>query len=237
MNILRKIITLNKSRYLLGIHMDTDPSRNAVCNEFETDKWQISKFVVKRLVPRMGITPYPLDELMLMTAAVCYFKPQYIFEWGTHLGKSARIFYEITHNYRISTIIHSVDLPEEIEHSEHPHSDRGMYVKNIRQVKLHQGDGIATSLGLYRQLSPKGTVLFFLDGDHSYDSVSKELTMITEHVENVAILVHDTFNQSSESLYNTGPHRAVSNLLTAFPGKFKHISTSLGLPGMTLLFK
>lgn len=66
------------------------PLRNEGCENPEIDKWLVSKFVLERLVPIIGFHPFPLDELMLMTATVVCFSPSHIFEWGTHLGKSAR---------------------------------------------------------------------------------------------------------------------------------------------------
>ena len=60
--------------------------------EFEVNNWIISEFIVEKLVPVVGVHPFPLDELSLMTAAVCRFQPELIFEWGTNIGKSARIF-------------------------------------------------------------------------------------------------------------------------------------------------
>jgi hypothetical protein len=84
-----------------------NPAKNVTCSEFEVDNWAISQFVVRRLVPVVGCHPFPLQELMLMVAAVCRFEPAEIFEWGTHIGKSARIFYECASHYRIEADIHS----------------------------------------------------------------------------------------------------------------------------------
>ncbi len=60
------------------------------------DNWYLSKFVVDKIVPAVGVHPFPLNELMLMSGAVVRFKPKLIFEWGTHIGKSALIFYKIS---------------------------------------------------------------------------------------------------------------------------------------------
>lgn len=215
----------------------SNPVKNPLCNEIELDKWIISDFILNKLIPVVGIHPFPLDELMLMTSTVCYFKPQYIFEWGTHVGKSARIFYEISRAFKIDIQIHSIDLPDEIDHVEHPHSNRGTFVRNFKEVKLHQGDGIAKSIELYKSYNTDQTVLFFLDGDHSYESVSNELYLIAANVGKVVILLHDTFYQSNESNYNIGPHQAINDFLAAYPNAYKRISTTLGLPGMTLLYK
>src|SRR5262245_43492210 len=119
-----------------------NPTRNAECSEFEVDNWVVSRFVLERLIPIVGTEPFPLNELVLMAAAVCRLAPSVIFEWGTHIGKSARIFYETTEHFAIECPIHSIDLPDEIPHVEHPHGLRGQLVRGVPRVMLHQGDGL-----------------------------------------------------------------------------------------------
>jgi cephalosporin hydroxylase len=214
-----------------------DPTKNQKCSEFEVDKWTVSEFVVRRLVPIVGVRPYPLDELLLMAAAICRFKPTHIFEWGTHIGKSARIFFEVTKGFGINTVIHSIDLPDDTRHLEHPGRKRGRLVKRIPEVILHQGDGLEESLKIWNTLRDANIKpLFFLDGDHEYASVSRELLGIMASVPNAVILVHDTFYQSAEAGYNTGPHKAIQDALESVPNQYRTISTTAGLPGLTLLF-
>lgn len=236
MNNISRIITQLASK-LKNDDTFTNPVKNITCDEFEVDKWLISNFILKRIVPIVGIGPFPLDELILMTATVCYFKPQYIFEWGTHIGKSARIFHEISKAFKTGSKIHSVDLPDDVNHIEHPHSERGRLVRHIKEVNLYQGDGVTKSIELYKIYNTDQTVLFFLDGDHSYESVRNELQLIAANVGNVVILLHDTFYQSQASNYNIGPFQAINDFLAAYPNSYKRISTALGLPGMTLLYK
>jgi cephalosporin hydroxylase len=217
---------------------DQDPVVNPLCYEFEVNNWIISDFVVNKLVPVVGVHPYPINEQCLMAAAVCVLKPTHIFEWGTNLGKSARIFYEITHKFSIKTQIYSIDLPDDIEHVEHPKEKRGIYVRNLERVNLLLGDGLETSMKIYNTAKQEAKVvpLFFIDGDHSYNSVKRELIMITKDVPEAAILLHDTFFQSSESGYNIGPYQAVKDVITD-SHNYKIIRQDLGLPGMTLLYK
>ena len=206
--------------------------------EFEVNNWKTSEIVVEKLVPVVGIHPFPLDELLLMTGAIARFRPTMIFEWGTHIGKSARAFYEVSQAIGLDTKIHSIDLPDDVEHGEHPHQQRGTMVKGIRNVKLHQGDGVETALKIMckSRRNNNGTgVLFFVDGDHSYDSVKRELSQILAQAPNAAILLHDTFYQSPDSKYNVGPHRAIDELLKKNE-KYKRIDAKTGLPGMTLLY-
>lgn len=214
------------------------PVCNTDCSEFEVNKWTLSKFIYDRLVPAIGIHPFPLDELLLMTAAVVGCQPSHIFEWGTNIGKSARVFYETCKAFGISAEIHSIDLPDNIHHIEHPKEKRGYLVKGFKDVHLHLGDGLETALrivseGEIKDIKP----LFFIDGDHSYESVKNELSTIIMNVPQANILLHDTFYQSEKSGYNIGPYAAITEVISNFPNKFKIISQNLGLPGMTLLWQ
>jgi cephalosporin hydroxylase len=175
---------------------------------------------------------------MLMVAAVCRLKPTHIFEWGTNIGKSARIFYETCNALGIDTEIHSIDLPDDVEHVEHPGAKRGILVKNIKAVKLHLGDGLDTSLRILEQCGNRHPrPLFFLDGDHGYSSVKRELEVIMEKVPDVSILLHDTFYQSEKSGYNIGPYQAIVDVMGTETGTYRILSQNIGLPGMTLLWR
>ena len=101
---------------------------------FEINGWAISQFVLAKLVPVVGVHPFPLHELMLMSAAICRLRPAQVFEWGTHTGKSARVFHECAADYGIALQIHSVDLPDRVNHVEHPHEGRGRFVRGPRNA-------------------------------------------------------------------------------------------------------
>lgn len=120
-----------------------------------------------------------------------------------------------------------------------------MYVRNLEGVHLLQGDGLETSLSVYRErmasLSPADksvakVPLFFIDGDHGYDSVRRDLDGIMGTVPEANILLHDTFFQSPEAHYNIGPYQAIQEVLRAAP-IYKILRQELGLPGMTLLYR
>ncbi len=224
-----------KANIVTDIRYYEDPAKNLQSSELEVNNWIISDFVINELYPITGYLPFPLSELMLMTTAITYFKPTQIFDWGTHIGKSARIFYEITKHFKIDAEIHSIDLPEEVDHVEHPHEQRGMMVKGLPEVHLHLGDGLDDSLKIFRE-SKSSRPFFLLDGDHSYESVKRELEGIYKEIENPVIIVHDTFYQSENSKYNIGPYLAVKEITNKNPN-LKAISTNTGLPGMTLIFK
>lgn len=233
MNYIRKVAGKLKSK--LNVSRE-DPARNPACGEFEVDNWLISDFIVRKLVPVVGMHPYPITELNLMVAAVCRLKPRQVFEWGTNIGKSARIFHDTGKHFRIPLHVHSVDLPDDVEHGEHPRSDRGYLVRGFDGVTLYQADGLAKAIEIYHQNPSHGT-LVFIDGDHSYESVYRELSGVIQHMPNANILLHDTFYQSAESGYNIGPYKAIQDVLADHPGEYRQMSTTTGLPGMTLLYK
>jgi hypothetical protein len=214
------------------------PVPQAVPHRFgepEVDQWVLSEVVLRRIVPTVGVHPFPLNELLLMVSAVSWFRPSHIFEWGTHIGKSARVFYEATRTLDIPAVIHSVDLPDHHEHAEHPHHKRGQMVRGLTAVHLHQGDGLDVSLALYRCERPR-PALFFVDGDHGYESVHRELTGILDAAPEAAVLLHDTFWQRPQSGYNVGPNRAIGDVLASRIG-YRTFSPDLGLPGMTLVYR
>ena len=101
---------------------------------------------------------------------------------------------------------------------------------------LHQGDGLDISIEIAKNLGDKSNLLFLLDGDHSYDSVTRELNGIYKEFPKASMIIHDTFYQSTDSGYNIGPFEAVRDFLEKNPNKYKKISTDFGLPGMTLLY-
>lgn len=210
---------------------------NVNCSEFEVNNWTVSEFIVGTLVPIVDVHPFPLNELFLMVSAVCRLKPDHVFEWGTHLGKSARVFYETSKYFGLGIEVHSVDLPDEIGHQEHPGQQRGVLVKGLREVMLHQGDGLTVCLDIYNRIEKPNKTLVFIDGDHDYESVKRELTGVMKNMPDANILLHDTFFQSPESGYNIGPYQAIAEAMTAASGRYRILSTNMGLPGMTLLYQ
>jgi hypothetical protein len=210
---------------------------NIHCSEFEVNNWIVSEFIVDTLIPIVGVHPFPLNELVLMVSAICRLQPDHIVEWGTHLGKSARIFYETSKHFGLDIEVHSVDLPDEMVHQEHPGQQRGMLVKGLRGVHLHQGDGLTVCFEIHNRIGKPNKTLVFIDGDHNHDSVKRELTGVMTHMPDANILLHDTFFQSAESGYNIGPSQAIAEAMAAASGRYRTLSTNTGLPGMTLLYQ
>lgn len=214
-----------------------DPAVNLHCSQFEVNNWLVSEFIVETLIPIVGVHPFPLNELVLMVAAVCRVKPARIYEWGTHHGKSARVFYETAKHFGVDVEIHSIDLPDTASHQEHPGDQCGMLVKGLERVHLHQGDGLSACLRLHAGTEKPCSTLVFIDGDHSYDSVARELEGIITGVPEAQILLHDTFFQSSQSGYNVGPYQAIVDVLSRTSRRYQIIASGTGLPGMTLLYQ
>jgi cephalosporin hydroxylase len=217
------------------ITIRSDPVRNPGASEFEVDLWTLSDFVLDTVVPAVGVRPYPLNELLLMTGAACRLKPSVVFDWGTHIGVSARVFYECDKAFNLGYEIHSVDLPPDASHVEHPGEEHGRLVRGFDKVHLHRGNGVEVALDVWRKLGQPKRPLFFVDGDHAYESVHDELNRIFSTIPDASALAHDTFFQSSESNYNVGPSLAIDEVVRTFPSRFKVIKSGLGLPGMTLL--
>lgn len=216
--------------------LENDQAINAFDGKlFEVNNWVVSKFILKQLVPIVGIKPFPLPELQLLTAATIYFKPTHIFDWGTHVGKAARIFWEIKKAFMIPFVQYSIDLPDTVDHPEHPHKLRGKMIKKMPEINQLDGDGVTEALRVYKQLNDSNP-LFFLDGDHEYKTVKRELHQLHKYVKKPVIIVHDTFFQTKKSHYNVGPHRAIVEFIQKEPNTYQVIELNLGLPGMTLLY-
>lgn len=187
-------------------------------------------------MPIVGVHPFPLPELFLMSAAVCRLRPTHVFERATHVGKSARVFYETSAYCGLAIEIHSVDPPPEVDHQEHPGQRRGELVRDIPSVTLHLGDGLHLALECIR-LHQVARPLFFVDGDHAYESVARELAGVMEQAPQAQILLHDTTYQSPDSQCNVGPHRTIVEALARMPGRYRVMESTTGLLGMTLLYQ
>ena len=183
-------------------------------------------------MPLLGTNPFPPNELMLMCAAMLWLRPALVVEWGTNIGKSARVWHETNVRYGLGADVHSIDLPDSISHPEHPGARRGLLVRGL-PVHLHQGDGPELAANLIAELGCKKP-LVFIDGDHSEAAVYRDARAALEAAPEASVLFHDTFYQPS-SAYNHGPYFAVQRLLTEMSLGRQVIRCDLGCPGLTLL--
>ena len=137
--------------------------------------------------------------------------------------------------FKLGYEIHSIDLLPDASHVEHPGQEHGRLVRGLARVHQHRGNGVEVALDQWRKLGRPKRPLFFVDGDHAYESVRDELNEIFSTVSDAGALAHDTFFQSAESNYNVGPARAIEEIIEKFPSRFRIVKSGLGLPGMTLL--
>ena len=195
----------------------------------EADKWALSEFVLDRLVPIVGVRPYPLDELLLMATAFQYHLPDVVIDIGTHVGKSARIWFELARHFQSETTIHTVDICDP-NHPEYPGNSLGKFIRGTN-VQQHVQDGYACACDLIAE-NPTASFLIFLDSDHEYENVRRELELVKK-MESGCLLDHDTFCQPG-SHYNHGPYLAIQDCVVGSPVKqVFHLQT--GLPGMSYL--
>lgn len=194
----------------------------------ETDKWALSS-AVNTLVGIVGVHPYPIDELFLMAAAYEYHRPAIVIDIGTHHGKSARIWHELGHLCSHDAVVHTIDLCDP-DHPENPGEQWGKYIRNL-PVQKHLGDGCEVATRLIAA-QPDANYLLFLDGDHSLETVRREL-MLADAITEGCLLLHDTFYQPNAT-YNHGPYEAIQECL-ARRSFVQVIHQHAGLPGMTYL--
>lgn len=197
------------------------------------DTNDLGRFVQFRLLPLVGAFPYPPDELMLMAATVVSIRPEIIIEWGTNIGVSARVFLETTRRYSIRSKIHSIDLPFDAEHFEHPKWRRGILVRG-RDVTLHEGDGLTTAMTILAANVGRSS-LVFIDGDHAETAVRREAETLWEAYPTLPILFHDTFVDPETNVPANGPGLAIRDLVRCERHRWTVLGTGLGRPGMTLI--
>jgi hypothetical protein len=202
-----------------------DPVPNPSASEFEVDLWTPTVSLGEGRAGRM-------DEPMMARAA-CRIKPSVVFDWGTHIGASARTFYECNKAFKLGYQIHSIDRPPDASHVLQPGQEHGRLVRGLDRVHLHRGNGVEVALEQWRKLGCPKRPLFFVDGDHAYESVRDELTQIFSTVPDASVLAHDTFFRSEESNYNVEP--AIDEIVEKSPRRFRAVKSGLGVPGMTLL--
>jgi cephalosporin hydroxylase len=233
---MRKVGAVLRQVYRL-LHIRIRPKTRDVTRYFrpenrrllEADKWALSEVVIDRLVPIVGVRPYPLDELLLMATAFQYHLPDVVIDIGTHVGKSARIWFELARYFQSGTTVHTVDKCDP-NHPEYPGSSLGKFIRGT-PVKQHVQDGYACACDLIAE-NPTAGFLIFLDSDHEYQNVRRELELVKK-IQRGCLLVHDTFYQPG-SHYNHGPYLAIQDCVVEAPVRqVFHLQT--GLPGMSYL--
>ena len=221
---------VRSARYYLA--RPHQPHNSGTTTHLECDTADLGEFVCRGLVPLVGTSPFPPQELMLMCAAMLWLRPSLVVEWGTNIGASARCWHETNVRYGLGADIHSIDLPDSISHAEHPGARRGLLVRGL-PVHLHQGDGPEVAAMVIAESGCKKP-LVFIDGDHSEAAVYRDARAVLDVAPEASLLFHDTFYQPSAA-YNHGPYFAVQRLLAEIAPGRQIFRCELGCPGLTLL--
>lgn len=166
----------------------------------------------QELIESLMIPGYGFDEVGFIEETLLLLKPDFIGEWGTNRGSSARIFYELTQLHEISCKIHTVELPAVLAQLDPAHSgaSTGALLADI-PVTCHQGDGVTEALEQYA-LSKTVRPLFFLDGEHLYENVFREIVSVNRYDPDAWMLIHDTRH---------GPGIAAEQYNNRFPAHYE----------------
>jgi len=106
-----------------------------------------------------------------------------------------------------------------------------LLLKN-KAVNLHRGDGAEKAVELIKNAGDVEP-LCMLDGDHSYQTVRRELATISEVAPLATILIHDTFQQENGD--QSGAFLAAEEFISAKTNIRQIISCNVGRPGLTLI--
>ena len=108
-------------------------------------------------------------------------------------------------------------------------------------LELHTTDAVAGAVALWNERyrhERRALPLFFLDGDHAFETVLREQEALYRAVGcRAQFLLHDTLPRPAGSDANEGPWLAAQAFLAGVArGEYRAHSTHMGLPGMTLLY-
>lgn len=147
---------------------------------------------ISERIVSLGIPGYGHTEVDFIHQAVGHWRPDIIFDWGTNKGSSARILFESARTWGFETVVHTIDLPLELSPADRDHAgaESGIYIRSVPVVG-HVGDGVTVALLTYVR-SRRHRPLFFIDGDHSYENVVRELRYIKRVAPSGAMILHDT---------------------------------------------
>jgi len=223
-----RLLPMGRNSHAYRARLDANTNVSDPAGLLEVDKWAVSR-VVLELVKVVGYHPYPFDELSLMATAYAYHRPNVVIDIGTHFGKSARIWFELSRLLQQPTAIHTIDILDPT-HPEYPGRKHATFIRGTTVIQ-HIGDGYVCAQDIIIK-NPSSSYLIFLDGDHDYKTVQREL-QLARMVRTGCVLAHDTFYQP-DSTYNHGPYFAIKDFVDAFPcEQVIHLQT--GLPGMSYL--
>jgi len=205
----------------------------------EADTAALDRLVLEKVIPQTGLL-YPFAEISLMALVVDRARPTHIFEWGTNIGGSAKIFHAITEAFGWNTEIHTWDLPEGISHGQHPGKEHGKLAQGLTRVHFHREDGLTGALEKMADESAKNPnlrPLFFVDGDHSYASVVSDIKGLISVLDEFHLLAHDTFVQKPDAKgHSRESWLGCPTALEAFAKEYRWLNVGFGNPGMAYLW-
>ena len=203
--------------------------------KYPEDTIGVNKSILSEIVLRIsriiGTCPYPLDEQMLMGYAFIRSKPDIVLDCGTNVGKSARFFYEFARQVRHPCEVHTIDLMGPT-HPECPWSSLGRYIRGL-PITQHIGDSYEIGIKLIEAF-PARRYLIFIDGDHTYAGVKKDIQLLDRAKPGSAALFHD----ATFFLPKLSPDicRAIDEYVEAYPVAYVY-HQGMGLPGMSYVQK
>lgn len=165
-------------------------------------------------VRAIDLPAYGDEEVIFAAKVMERLRPTHVFEWGTNVGASARLFYETAQDLGFHCEVHTVELPIELAYldRDHPGENRyGLWIQGL-PIHGHLGDGLIESLRLYKETKPE-RALFFVDGCHEYKHVLNEFRSIAKAAPSAVILAHDTRHLA-------GPAKAVKTFLKDAPRRY-----------------
>ena len=136
----------------------------------------------------LGLVGYSPEELNMILDTMLDQDTDFLCEWGTNVGQSARIFHEAREWLSLSCTIHSVEIQQELGPSWG--YERGHFVKGL-PVCLHVGDGVTRGVELWHE-SGAHRPLFFLDDNHAEAAVLLQMRTIAREAPEAVMLIHDT---------------------------------------------
>lgn len=153
-----------------------------------------------RRVRAFGLPGYGDREVQFFESILTRLRPTHVFEWGTNVGASARLFYEASLELGYPCEVHTTEIPDELSmlDRDHPGHRYGTWIKDT-PIHAHRGYGLIESNRLWKELHPP-QALFFLDGNHSYGVVRAELEGVSDLDPDAVIVVHDTIRYTGEAV-------------------------------------
>jgi hypothetical protein len=161
----------------------------------------------------LGVLGYTPAEIRFVYATMAELRPDWLCEWGTNVGHSARLFHEARVALELDCELHSVDSLAEppVLRPADEGRRRGEMAWGYG-VNWYVGDGAEVAVRLYARTA-RSRPLLFLDSNHEEAEVYTHLSLLGDEIPEAVLLVHDA------CLARHGePERALRRFLAEHPG-------------------